>query len=297
MTDGTDTGQRLRFAFLTPCVGEDFFRTVRQGMQDAAVMLGVECSLDGTEEVDLPLQADMLRRAVADGVDGIAVSVAHPTALNAAIREARDQGVPVVGFNVAAGYPGNGCMSVVCQRLYEAGLSLGQMAAPHIAPGAHVLTTMHSAGVSALEDRLRGIQEALAPQGITWQVVITGMQAEGAATVIGDALRQDASPSAILCTGQADTEGAGLAVERAPAGRGLYVAGFDLSPEILRLVRAGVIAGTIDQQPYLQGFYPVVQLALYCRYGLYPSDIDTGAALITREDADSVLALSAAGYR
>lgn len=297
MTDGTNTGRRLRFVFLTPCVGEDFFRPVRQGMQDAAAMLGVECSLDGTEDVDLPLQAEMLRRAVADGADGIAVSVVHPTALNAAIREARDQGVPVVGFNVAAGYPGNGCMSVVCQSLYEAGRSLGEAATPHIAPGSHILMTMHSEGISALEDRLRGIQEMLAPQGVTWQVVITGIQAEEAAAVIGEALRKDASLSAILCTGQADTEGAGLAVERAFAERGLYVAGFDLSPEILRLVRAGVIAGTIDQQPYLQGFYPVVQLALYCRYGLCPSDIDTGAALITRENADSVLALSAAGYR
>lgn len=102
---------------------------------------------------------------------------------------------------------------------------------------------------------------------------------------------------AVLCTGQADTEGAGLAVERAFAGRGLYVAGFDLSPEILRLVRAGTIAATVDQQPYLQGFYPVVQLALYRRYGLCPLSIDTGAALITRENADSVMALSATGYR
>ena len=34
----------------------------------------------------------------------------------------------------------------------------------------------------------------------------------------------------------------------------------------------------VDQQPYSQGFYAVTQLALYLKYGLYPSEMDTGGA-------------------
>jgi len=75
------------------------------------------------------------------------------------------------------------------------------------------------------------------------------------------------------------------------------VAGYDLSPTILRLVEQGTIAFTIDQQPYMQGFYPVVQLALWRRYGIRPSNIDAGATLITAENVEQVRALSAAGYR
>jgi len=63
------------------------------------------------------------------------------------------------------------------------------------------------------------------------------------------------------------------------------------------MVKAGTIAFTVDQQPYVQGFYPVVQLALYCRYGIRPASQDAGATVITREDVDKVLKLSAAGYR
>lgn len=63
------------------------------------------------------------------------------------------------------------------------------------------------------------------------------------------------------------------------------------------MVKSGIIAFTIDQQPYVQGFYPVVQLALYRRYGLKPSSQDAGATVITAADVDRVLELSAAGYR
>ncbi|RYI33082.1 MAG: ABC transporter substrate-binding protein, partial [Acetobacteraceae bacterium] len=33
---------------------------------------------------------------------------------------------------------------------------------------------------------------------------------------------------------------------------------------------------TMDQQPYLQGYYPIAQIAMSARYGLTPTDVDTG---------------------
>jgi len=88
----------------------------------------------------------------------------------------------------------------------------------------------------------------------------------------GDCLSLKADPEikVVICTGQADTEGAGLAIERHFRGKGYRAAGFDLSPGTLRLIKAGHIQFTIDQQPYIQGYYPVIQLALYCRYGNPP---------------------------
>jgi simple sugar transport system substrate-binding protein len=80
------------------------------------------------------------------------------------------------------------------------------------------------------------------------------------------------------------------------AGR-LLSAGFDLSPETLRLIDAGHIRYTVDQQPYIQGFYPVVQLTLYLRYGIVPSDIDAGAAIIDRSNVRQVMELSRTHYR
>lgn len=87
---------------------------------------------------------------------------------------------------------------------------------------------------------------------------------------------------------------AGQVIERYFPDRGYFCAGFDPSPEILRLVKAGVIRLTVDQQ---QGYYAVVGLTLYRRYGLKPSNIDTGAAIITADMVDELIDLTRQHYR
>ncbi len=100
-----------------------------------------------------------------------------------------------------------------------------------------------------------------------------------------------------LSSGQPDTEGAGLSVERDFPDKKFYIAGFDLTPEILKLIQKGYIDFTIDQQPYLQGLFPVIQLVLHIRYGIKPSDVDAGANIINSENVDDMLSLSVEGYR
>ena len=287
---------RLRFVFITTCVEEQFFKPVEKGMREAAAMLDVDCAFTGTTGVDVRAQAEMVRQAVRDGVDGIALNIIDPVAFDDAVREAVAAGVPVVAFNVDDHATPNARLAAVNQRLYEAGRTLGQACAPLIPDGSHILMTMHAAGVSALEDRLRGAQEALTGRGITWTVAVTGNSPAESGKVIGAALEQHPDIRFVLCTGQADTEGAGLAIEERP-GRGLQAAGFDLSPGILRLLKAGAIRYTVDQQPYVQGFYPVVQLALLRRYGIRPASLDAGAALVEAKDVGRVEQLAREHYR
>lgn len=289
--------KKLRFVFITCAVGEDFFSPVQKGMRDAAALLDATCNFIGTEDVDLEAQAGMVRQAVAEGCDGIALNIIHPTAFNAAVADARAAGIPVVAFNTDATYGQGPHLSAVHQDLYQAGRTVGERAAAALPDGVKILMTVHSAGISALEDRLRGMQDVLRERRqARWSVIVTGIRPEGAADLIARALADDPALQAVLATGQADTQGAGWAVERA-AGRSCYAAGFDVSPEILAMVKSGTLAFTIDQQPYVQGFYPVLQLAHYVRYGLQPANVDAGATLITGDDVPRVLQLSAAGYR
>jgi simple sugar transport system substrate-binding protein len=69
------------------------------------------------------------------------------------------------------------------------------------------------------------------------------------------------------------------------------------SPKTLELIEKGNIRFTIDQQPYVQGFYPVVALTLKLRYGISPSDIDAGAGIVDRRNVKQVMQLTTAGYR
>jgi len=127
-------------------------------------------------------------------------------------------------------------------------------------------------------------------------VVNYGVPNDGA-EVVARTLRANLDIRIVLGTGQADTEAAGRAIERHFPNRGYFSAGFDMSPTTLRLIQEGHIRCTVDQQPYIQGFYPVMQLVLYLRYGIVPSDIDAGAAIIDKANVDQVMALSQQLYR
>jgi len=287
--------KQLKFIFITTCVEEEFFKPVIKGMEDAARMMNVHALFTGTTGVDIQAQADMVRKAVEDGYDGIALNIIDPEGFDEAVRYAMDKGVPVVSFNVDDHNTSNARLSAVCQSFHDAGRTLGKKSLEFIPGGSTVLLTMHAEGVSALEDRLHGIQAEIEKKNISWKVAITGNSGEESEKVITEALEANPDIKYVLCTGQADTEGAGLAIEK--HFKGYSSAGFDLNPKILEMIRDGYVKFTIDQQPYVQGFYPVVQLALYCKYSIKPSSMDAGAGIIDRQNVDQVTNLCGQKYR
>jgi simple sugar transport system substrate-binding protein len=69
------------------------------------------------------------------------------------------------------------------------------------------------------------------------------------------------------------------------------VGGFDLLPNTGPAIKKGITKAVIDQQPYLQGYFTVVQLAMV-KYGRFtPFDIDTGRGIVDDSNVDEVLDL------
>ena len=287
----------LKLAFVTCAVGAKFFEPVKKGMNDAAEMLGVHCDFIGTEGVDVLAQVKIIRQAIDSGYDGIAVNIIDPEAFDEVIQEARTKGIPVVGFNVDDHATPNARLSSVNQQLYKAGQSLAEFLLPQVPANAQVLITMHDEGVSALEDRRNGIQNILKQKNVSAKVIISGNDSLKGMDVITKVLKENPNIRVVLGTGQADTEAAGMVIEKYFPGKNYWAAGFDLSTKTLELIKDGHIRCTVDQQPYIQGFYPVVQLTHYLRYGIIPSDVDAGATIIDKSNIDQVMALSQKKFR
>jgi len=266
-------------------------------MKDAAKLMDVDCDFIGTEGVDPAEQARMVNTAVAEGYNGIALNLIDPVAFDVVVANAVAKGVPVVGFNVDDNSSPNARLASVNQRLDVAARTLAQRALSDIPAGAHILMTKHDEGVSALEDRLRGAQEALKQKNIVWTTIVTGNDAQAGAEIVAKALRENQDICIILGSGQSDTEAAGRAIEAHFPNQGYWAAGYDLSPKTLELIESGQIRFTIDQQPYVQGFYPVVALTLNLRYGIAPSSIDAGASIVDRQNVKQIRQLTAASYR
>ena len=75
------------------------------------------------------------------------------------------------------------------------------------------------------------------------------------------------------------------------------MAGFDMVPAALNEMKRGYIQVQVDQQPFLQGYLPIVQLYLRAKYKLGAWDVNTGKALVGPADVDTLLKLSAEGKR
>ena len=126
----------LRFAFITCCKDAPFYDPAKKGMRDAAAKMNVTCDWLGTDGVDVAAQAALVRRAVADGYNGIALSIIDPKAFDAVVEEAIRRGVPVVAFNVDDNATPNARLSGVCQRFVAAGNALAARVAADIPNGA-----------------------------------------------------------------------------------------------------------------------------------------------------------------
>lgn len=73
--------------------------------------------------------------------------------------------------------------------------------------------------------------------------------------------------------------------------------GFDTSPQIVAAFKEGWVQLTADQQPFLQGYMPILSLCQQVVYGLAPIDVDTGAGFVTSDNYEAVAGLATEGLR
>ena len=77
----------------------------------------------------------------------------------------------------------------------------------------------------------------------------------------------------------------------------IMAVGFDLGQGVMRAFDGGYVMVTSDQQPYQQGYLPVLSLCQQLVYKLGPLNVDTGAGFVTSENYQDVVALAEQGIR
>jgi simple sugar transport system substrate-binding protein len=73
--------------------------------------------------------------------------------------------------------------------------------------------------------------------------------------------------------------------------------GFDTSPAIMEAFSSGYVQLTSDQQPFQQGYLPILSLCGTLVYGFGPLNVDTGAGFVDTTNYQDVADLAKAGYR
>jgi len=256
-----------------------FFEAVVNGAKDAALQQGVNIDVQFGEE-DQQHQLGILETGIANKVSAIAVNIADDNAYIDVLCKAMNEGIPVVTFNIddsRHGAPGSTCrMAFMGQNFVDAGYVLGKrMIAEHgLKKGDVVFTPVEAPQATYAVERHAGVQKALDEIGATSEILGTGNDHAQALNLMTQYLLGHPDTAAVIGLGQTPTSQAVQAIR--DAGMSISAGGFDVSSEILENIKNGELTATVDQQPYSQGYYAVTQLALNLKYGLYPSEMDTG---------------------
>jgi simple sugar transport system substrate-binding protein len=256
-----------------------FFEAVVNGAKDAAEQQGVNIDIQFGEE-DQKHQLGILETGIANKVSGIAVNIADDNAYIDVLCGAMKQGIPVVTFNIddsRHGAPSSTCrMAFMGQNFIAAGYVLGKrMIAEHgLKKGDMVFTPVEAAQATYAVERHAGVQKALAEIGANSEILGVGNDHAQALNMMTQYLLGHPDTAAVIGLGQTPTSQAVQAIK--DSGLKIPAGGFDVSKDILEDIKNGELTATVDQQPYSQGFYAVTQLALNLKYGLYPSEMDTG---------------------
>lgn len=261
--------------YLDPSV--QFFNPVVKGAQDAAAQFGVNLDVQYANN-DPVKQNDIIDAAVASGVDGIAVAISSSDAFDKSICSAVEAGIIVIGFNNddLEGSAGNCRQAYVGMNEFASGYELGQRMIKEfgLKSGDVVFNPREIPEASFAVARGGGIEKAMGEAGIKVETVRAGLDPAEAQNIMAQFLVANPNVKALFGTGSVtSTVGAGAIAD---AGVDIPFGGFDLAVEIVNAVESGKMFATMDQQPYLQGYYPIAQIALAKRYGLTPTDVDTG---------------------
>ncbi len=286
-----------------------FWQAVKKGFDDACEKVGANCQMIFTQtEGSIEQQAANMEAALARKPDALITSIVDNNAFDQIIADARASGVVVIGSNVddTDGAAGNARQAFIGQGFIPAGYSLGKAMSDHFpADGpVKVLVGVSAPGQNWSEQRAAGvisfIEEFAAAnpdREVSWDRIDSGTDLALTADRVGAYLLANPDTTAYFDTGFWHAAVARVLQDRGVEPGVVLLGGFDLVPEVLQQMKAGYVQVQVDQQPYMQGFMPVMQAYLAKTVGLAPTDIDTGQGIVRPDDVDSIMELSAQGLR
>jgi len=275
-----------------------FFNPVKKGVDDARLIV----EANGGKVTYLPLQsydnlgpdaAALIRTAIAQGVDGIAVPDWVPEAEDEAIKAAVDAGIKVLLMNVGSKEQAEtlSALNYIGSDDYLAGIAAGEYFTQKSYKNILCVNTVP--GAANLEARCKGLAEGASNLGAKAKQLPLPASSFGDPTAVAEAVKasllQDASIDGVLTISSADADSVATAILQAGKVESVALASVDFNEAGLSRIEQGAQLFAIDQQPYLFAFLSVTLLSAHLDFGtdLPVRPVLTGPSII---DASNVAA-------
>jgi simple sugar transport system substrate-binding protein len=256
------SSKSYKFTFVNHVTTNTFFTPTQSGAADACKLLGCSYQWTGSDSSNVSQMVNAFNSAISAGVDGIAISLIDLHAFNAPTTKALSGGIPVVSYNADAAT--NARLAYIGQDLFVSGQQMGQHIA-QLVPSGDVALFIATPGALNIQPRIDGAKDTLkSHSSITTHTVATGAAIPAELGVIDSYAVGHPNTKGMFAVDAGSTQGIAQTIKKhGLRAKGVKGGGYDLTPITEQLLAAGQIDFTIDQQPYLQGFYPILQLYMY----------------------------------
>jgi len=213
-------------------------------------------------------------------------------AFDQVIQKAIDKGIPVIAFNNDDASTPNARLAYIGASEQKVGYTLGKYMQKFLAKGDKCVIPEEVPGMSYAVNRAAGIKKAMDEIGVSCEELDAAYERADTTNRISAYLRGHPEVKAVINVGGLTTEVAGTVVSDSKLQGKVVVGGFDLLPNTGPAIKSGITKAVIDQQPYLQGYYTIAELALM-KYGKFTAfDIDTGRGIVDASNIDQVIELA-----
>ncbi len=261
---------------------DSWWNTIKNAIEVAGEQMDVEVDYRNPPTGDLADMARIVEQASAADPVGIIVTIADFDVLKGPITDAVDKGIPVITINSGTKEQSEqlGALMHVGQPEYDAGFGAGKKA--KAAGVEQFLCVNHYITNPASVERCQGYADALGVK-LGAQMIDSGQDPAEIKNKVMAYLNSNPKANGILTLGPTSAHPTLAALEELGLEGEVHFATFDISDEIAAAVKDGTIAFAIDQQPYLQGYMPVVVLTNLARYGVLPSGhMNSGPGFVTK---------------
>ncbi|MFM0055478.1 sugar ABC transporter substrate-binding protein [Paraburkholderia phytofirmans] len=286
--------KRWKIVFVNHVTTNPFFVPTQYGIQDATALLGMDYQWTGSANADIGEMVNAVNAAIAAKADAIAVPIVDPKAFDKPIQAALDAGIPVFAYNAdAPSGSTNPRLAYIGQDLYLSGYQMGERIASLIDSGL-VALFIATPGQLNIQPRLDGAVAAIKKSGkkIDVQTIATGATVNEELSKIKSFFLGHQDLKGMFAVDAGSTQGVAVTMKESNLpSKGVHGGGFDLLPRTVDLINEGFLDFTIDQQPYVQGFYTVVQAFTFLASGglVGPANVNTGLKFVTKGTVDPYL--------
>ena len=285
-----------KFWFVNHADTNEFFTPTKFGYADAAALLGLPTpNWGGDPNSNETNMINYMKSAISAKADGIALAAISDTAFTSVVSQSMDAGIPVVTYN-ADGIYKNGVPSIgtnrlayIGQALYLSGQAMGEQIKTLVPGGGHVAIFIATPGTGNIQPRFDGAKAVLGSSYTVDEIGTTTVDATELSTIKSYMLGHKSTLKGAFAVDSGST--ANLAAALAGAGLSIPAGGFDTDPRTLTALQSGKVNFTLFQDPYLQGFLPVLYMYLYNLSGgqLAPPDTDTGLTVLNKGNVGQFL--------